>query len=378
MSGTTAKAPTKATKEPKAIKEPTVPKHSNGTTSVPKKRGRKSKQELMDIINGITEPAVAEPAVKPSVIEPKAVDDVKRARRGRKPNSAKIMDNVHAINMDTLQHLDNNHLPTTILHLKCRLADTLEMNNYTFCDLSHASHLNANAFDLNMDQSSSESKNAESLNTSLNYSQILDQANCTQYETLPVSITDNNNGSKPQNQNQLITTTTSLTQPKHKLKELNKKIKHLDFILSSNIEIKKSACFWCTEKFDGPAMYIPKACVNNVFQVYGNFCSLECGAAHLMKMPVHQSTIMEQYALMHSLYLDRQPNFMDCIKPAPEPRYMLDKFLGNLSITEYRELNRNGRFFILLDKPVVKITPEYHEEYSNFKIQETNIPTASS
>ena len=327
----------------------------------------------MDIINGITEPVVAETAVTTSIIESKVVDEVKRTRRGRKPNSAKIMDNVHAININTLQHLDNNHLPTTILHLKCRLTDTLEMNNYTFCDLSHTSHLNANAFDL----SASESKTADALNTTLNYSQILDQANCTQYETLPVSITDENNGINSKQQ-LIATTTTSLTQPKHKLKELNKKIKHLDFILSSNIEIKKSACFWCTEKFDGPAMYIPKACVNNVFQVYGNFCSLECGAAHLMKMPMHQSTVMEQYALMHSLYLDRQPNFMDCIKPAPEPRYMLDKFLGNLSIEEYRELNRNGRFFILLDKPVVKITPEYHEEYSNFKIQETNIPTASS
>jgi len=337
-------------------------KPSSDILKTPKKRGRKSKQELMDIINGVPET---------TAVAPVPIEDVKRPRRGRKPNSAKIIDNVHAININTLHHMHNNNLPTTILHLKCRVTDTLEMNNYTFCDIyqNKNSHLNANAFDLNMNQDPSESKT-----TTLNYSQILDQSNCTQYETLPTFTTDDD----PNEQHHLITTTTTLAQPKYKFKELNKKIKHLDFILSSHIEIKKSACFWCTEKFDGPAMYIPKANINNVFQVYGNFCSLECSAAHLMKMPMHQSTIMEQYALMHSLYLDRQPNFMDCIKPAPEPRYMLDKFLGNLSIEEYRELNRNGRFFILLDKPVVKITPEYHEEYSNFKIQETNIPTASS
>jgi len=105
---------------------------------------------------------------------------------------------------------------------------------------------------------------------------------------------------------------------------------------------------------------------------------LECAAAYLIKNADHQSVIMEQYALLHALYLDYQPNTCNCIKPAPEPRYMLDKYLGNLSIEEYRTLNSSGRHFILLDKPISKMTPEYHEEYSNFKIQEKNIPSASS
>jgi len=358
-----------------------APKQSSDAAKTPKKRGRKSKQELIDIINGTTTlsdpaPPTVVPAIQTAAKAATAAAEEKnpRTRRGRKPNSVKIMDNVHAIKIDALNPFENNNLPSTILHLKCRVKDTLEMNNYIFCDISQNnkhSTLNHNLFDLNQD---TKTQNTEPL-INYNYSQILDQTNNdTQFDVFPNEI-------KQPHVAALTQTTTAAAaahQPKYKLKELNKKIKHLDFILSSNIEIKKSACFWCTEKFEGPTIYIPKACTNNVFHVVGNFCSLECAAAHLMKSSVHQSTIMEQYALLHSLYLDRQPNFSDCIKPAPEPRYMLDKFMGNLTIEEYRELNRNGRFFILLDKPVVKITPEYHEEYSNFKIQETNIPTASS
>ena len=50
------------------------------------------------------------------------------------------------------------------------------------------------------------------------------------------------------------------------------------------------------------------------------------------------------------------------IKPSPNPHYMLDKFLGNLSIIEYRKLLRKERIFMVVDKPMTKILPELYEE----------------
>jgi hypothetical protein len=45
---------------------------------------------------------------------------------------------------------------------------------------------------------------------------------------------------------------------------------------------QRSACFWCTCEFDSPAIYIPKSVLKDMYNVYGCFCSPECGAAFLM------------------------------------------------------------------------------------------------
>ena len=416
-------------------------KKGDNTEQVPKKRGRKSKKELMNIINGISSSSIEEvvSSVETSNVvlntKNKNVDALSSTtpsvtRRGRKPNSSKILDkNINIVgNGSTANSLSSssssslssnsaavapsqiinsfnqyaiqpNNLPSIILHLKCRVKDTLEENDYSFYDIQNSSHaLPTTKAGLNedSDENTDETTNTNYDNSnipskSLQYSQILVQTDeLPQYTPMAMGMTANTNmfdtaiqsnghthshsQSDSKQNNQPLTE----MQAHQKLKELNKKVKHLDFILSSNIEIKKSACFWCTEPYLGRSFHIPKTFINETYNVYGNFCSLECAAAYLIKNADHQSVIMEQYALLHALYLDYQPNTCNCIKPAPEPRYMLDKYLGNLSIEEYRTLNSSGRHFILLDKPISKMTPEYHEEYSNFKIQEKNIPSASS
>ena len=43
------------------------------------------------------------------------------------------------------------------------------------------------------------------------------------------------------------------------LKHIWKKLKTLENDLhTNNINLKKSACFWCTCEFDNPSIYIPK------------------------------------------------------------------------------------------------------------------------
>ena len=69
-------------------------------------------------------------------------------------------------------------------------------------------------------------------------------------------------------------------------------------------------------------------------------------------------------------------NFMYCniydykknIKLAPNPYYTLEKYMGNLTIQEYRKLLKNERLLILIDKPLTKIFPELHEDNNEFDV----------
>ena len=54
-------------------------------------------------------------------------------------------------------------------------------------------------------------------------------------------------------------------------------------------------------------------------------------------------------------------SYNDNIIPAPKPFYILDKFLGNLSIEEYRTLlDKNKNSIKIIDKPISNIFPELH------------------
>jgi hypothetical protein len=55
------------------------------------------------------------------------------------------------------------------------------------------------------------------------------------------------------------------------------------------------------------------------------------------------------------------------IKLAPNPYYTLDKYYGNLSIQEYRQLLSYERLLLIIDKPLTKIFPELHEDNTDFE-----------
>jgi hypothetical protein len=52
---------------------------------------------------------------------------------------------------------------------------------------------------------------------------------------------------------------------------------------------------------------------------------------------------------------------------APNPYYTLDKFYGNLSIQEYRQLLTYERLLLIIDKPLTKVFPELHEDNNEFE-----------
>lgn len=149
------------------------------------------------------------------------------------------------------------------------------------------------------------------------------------------------------------------------IKNINEKLKELQLKLHHNTICETdSACFWCTYNFSSLPIAIPKFEINDTYHVYGCFCSPECACAHLMNETIDSSLKFERYHLLCYIYT-KVYDYKNNIKPAPDPRYTLKKFFGNLTIEEYRQLFDTQRYLFIIDKPISRELPELHEEYKN-------------
>ena len=148
-------------------------------------------------------------------------------------------------------------------------------------------------------------------------------------------------------------------------KNIHDKLKKLQLNLhNNNVCDTDSACFWCTCNFSNLPVYIPKFEINDTYHVYGCFCSPECATAYLMNENIDSSIKFERYHLLCYIY-GKVYNYTSNIKPAPDPRYTLKKYFGNLSVDEYRQLFDSQRYLFIIDKPITRELPELHEEYKN-------------
>lgn len=246
-------------------------------------------------------------------------------KRGRKPKGGKIIQPADSAQASTPP------LPTIILHLKCSLKD--------------------------LQQTQPDAIESYNANTST-YS-VVNNTSAVIPICTPCEPTSTNEDAKQD------------------MKETWKKLKQLEQDLHvNNVYNKRSACFWDTCEFDNPPIYIPKHVVNGSYQVYGCFCSPECGVAYLMSENLDSSTKFERYHLFNHIYAGIY-KYNKNIKPAPDPRYMLDKFYGNLSIQEYRSLLHTDRLFSIVDKPLTKMLPELHEDNDDFILNNTVIPSSN-
>lgn len=273
-------------------------------------------------------------------------------KRGRKPKGGKIIQQT----LPVVEQKENK--PNIILHLKCSLKDLQTSGDYNSnftCanidsfqfaganDLSYEiiskpdeSYLNTNTNTINNDNSNNTTSIANI--TNMSYNDVHDDDAC---ET----------------------------------KEIWRKLKTLEHNLHiNNISDKKSACFWCSYDFDNPPIHIPKHFIKDSYQVYGCFCSPECAVAHLMEENIDSSTKFERYYLINHIY-SKIYQYTKNIKPAPNPHYMLDRYYGNLSIQEYRALLKSERLFLIVDKPLTRILPEFHEDNDDFIINNKIIPS---
>jgi hypothetical protein len=92
------------------------------------------------------------------------------------------------------------------------------------------------------------------------------------------------------------------------------------------------ACFWCAHTFAHGPCIIPEREVHGVYNVYGNFCSPECGVAYLLTEGIDPHVRWERMALLHRLY-DTEGKGQ--IFPAPA-RESLALFGGPMSIDVFR------------------------------------------
>jgi hypothetical protein len=292
------------------------------TVSEKGKRGRKKKipQELnVPLVDNSIE-TIAPPPPK---------------KRGRKPKGGKIIpQNI------SMTH-SSDYEPNIILHLKCSSKDICEQND---------TNINFNY----------QTNNIQSFNFD------------TDNKTGDFVLTKEHEADDYQNDDETEEGT------EHNNKAIWKKLNNLKINLHKNdISDKRSACFWCTYEFDNPPIFIPKCEFKDTYQVYGCFCSPQCGVAHLMNEKIDSSIKFERYQLLNHVY-GKIYNYSKTIKPAPNPFYLLDKYYGNLTIKEYRDLFNNDQLLIVVDKPLSHVFPELYEDNTDFIINKKIISSNSS
>jgi len=271
-------------------------------------------------------------------------------KRGRKPKGGKIVQNTQITDDSVKQE------PNIILHLKCSMNDITNefQGNYTYTpNVESIQSYNFEKNDITNFLIDVKEQQGSTTSKSSNDKQSIDVNNVHDDDDLDH---DNDNDNK-------------------NMKTIWKKLSSLKVNLHKNsICDKRSACFWCTHDFDNPPIFIPKNIFRDVHQVYGCFCTPECGVAYLMNEKIDSSVKFERYQLMNNVY-GKIYDYTKNIKPAPDPYYLLDKFYGNLSIKEYRELLNKDQLLIIVDKPLTHVFPELYEDNSDFILNQRTIPT---
>jgi len=320
------------------------------------KRGRRSKKEIemaKALENKMNHPDTNDGENQFVYLEPKVLEEVVKPppkKRGRKPKGGKIVQQLVA------PPRKKEEKPNIILHLKCSVKDLDENSEF------------------NMKNNSIESFNFENSRKDFLYEVIDNSLEQQRLSTTTPALVYNSND---------LTTNHLFVAPCQKktidneeeTKEIWRKLKNLEYNLhTNNISDKKSACFWCSYDFDNPPIYIPKYLMKDTYHVYGCFCTPECATAHLMSEGIDTSTKFERYYLLNHIY-SKVYNYTKNIKPAPDPHHMLEKYYGSLTIQEYRSILKTDRLFLIVDKPLTRILPEFHEDNDEFIINNKIIPS---
>ena len=119
------------------------------------------------------------------------------------------------------------------------------------------------------------------------------------------------------------------------------------------------ACWWCTYNFDTQPLFMPDHYKNNVYYVFGNFCSFGCMLAYNENMDDYRKAV--RTALIKQLYREIF-NCDDMNIKSAGPRELLDKFGGPMNITKYRDANIVSRkTFKLTIPPQIPLISDLEE-----------------
>jgi hypothetical protein len=303
-------------------------KTDNNSEIFPKKRGRKPKIKDLDVEEKI----------------PK--------KRGRKPK-----EKVYCIKELPKTFYEENKNETLILHLPINI-ENKELEPQPLED--------PNNFKINENMNNEiQSNDTFNLPTQVNFLE-------DEFIEKNENINENINESKNQNISQKI--------EKNKAWEVDQKNcnkivkKNLRNILYEFMNCNKDKvwpektninCWWCCHGFENTPCSMPYRYKKEKFYVKGVFCSFNCAASH--NFSLNDDDVYERYSLLNLMYKKLYYRKFVKINLAP-PRESLKFFGGYLSIEEFREncLN-NDRLFNLIDPPLISIIPKIEESMNHNK-----------
>lgn len=160
----------------------------------------------------------------------------------------------------------------------------------------------------------------------------------------------------------------------------NDKIKLFDnYILNKEQREKKNNinCFWCTYSFEGSSWGIPLKYIDDMFHLFGVFCSPECTLGYILHNYDNDDYLWEIVSLLHLLYFKVYEKYENII-PAFD-KIALKKYVGTLEIEEYRDIvNVQNKCYSLEFPPCNNIAPIMKEVYKKNNITGSFIPVDST
>ncbi len=118
-------------------------------------------------------------------------------------------------------------------------------------------------------------------------------------------------------------------------------------------------CFWCCHQFKTVPCFIPVSLTNNVYQVYGNFCSFNCALS--FNFYSNHVNYCERNLLIQDLYYKIYGYDAPKLKYAPN-KEVLEIFGGSVNIDDYRETFTTINDYKLTFPNILFIIPQLMEE----------------
>ena len=128
----------------------------------------------------------------------------------------------------------------------------------------------------------------------------------------------------------------------------------IDDEIATNYETKKesidivqtpsTACFYCNHSFNTKQWQLPINYTKCIFQMWGNFCSLECARSFLTYD--HHIFNRDKCQSLLALYAMKSFGKYKHIEKAPN-KFLLQMYGGPLTIEEFRKSNESDRMWVV-------------------------------
>ena len=135
-------------------------------------------------------------------------------------------------------------------------------------------------------------------------------------------------------------------------------------------------CLWCCFSFENKPFGIPLKKDDNVYHMYGNFCSAECCASYIFDWNyLNDTEKFNSYSMLNGIYKEE---YSEGIQFAPS-KLSLKKFGGRLTIEQYRHmLSSNKKQLKVIIPPLISIIPNIEETNITSNLDNLNISNLNS